>query len=263
MRGRRTAWVHWHAADACAVPLCQGFLMVDLTACAHGKCLGVLLLAISSPDLLPALPALTPPAPCVCLPQHLRHHRDGDGADLCAGLPAQVRTFECKRAWPGWAPAACGQATNGAPLNRTDITRANLVLCTLGHAVQILPPTLFHPPIALSSPHWLHGRLTTTCPAVRAPFSSLRRLVSCPSLLPFLVSPLNVIDLVSIVPWYVEAAVQDSGMQVGKGEKGSRGAGGGGERAVGVGGVVAHSSYGALKDISSPVLLSCSTHVVR
>ncbi|KXZ53950.1 hypothetical protein GPECTOR_6g868 [Gonium pectorale] len=41
----------------------------------------------------------------------------------------------------------------------------------------------------------------------------LLRLLSCPRLLPFLLAPLNIIDLVSFVPWYIELAMQDSGMQ--------------------------------------------------
>ncbi|KAG2496769.1 hypothetical protein HYH03_005177 [Edaphochlamys debaryana] len=41
----------------------------------------------------------------------------------------------------------------------------------------------------------------------------LLRLVSCPDVLRFVVSPLNIIDLVSVVPWYVELALAGSGLQ--------------------------------------------------
>lgn len=93
-----------------------------------------------------------------------------------------------------------------------------------------------HPPVqsSRSSPGrpllLAHGAvcdclLTPPYPAVWASLFVLCRLVSCPSLLPFLVSPLNVIDLVSIVPWYVEAAMEDSGMQVGQGAWKARGRG--------------------------------------
>ncbi|GIL52166.1 hypothetical protein Vafri_8098, partial [Volvox africanus] len=39
------------------------------------------------------------------------------------------------------------------------------------------------------------------------------RLISCPSLVRFLFSPMNIIDLVSVVPWYVEIALEDSGLK--------------------------------------------------
>lgn len=39
------------------------------------------------------------------------------------------------------------------------------------------------------------------------------RIVSCPNLYKFVFQPLNIIDLVSIVPWYVELALADSGAQ--------------------------------------------------
>ncbi|GIL83582.1 hypothetical protein Vretimale_10389, partial [Volvox reticuliferus] len=41
----------------------------------------------------------------------------------------------------------------------------------------------------------------------------LLRLISCPSLIQFLISPFNIIDLVSVVPWYVDLALADSGLK--------------------------------------------------
>ncbi|GFR51863.1 hypothetical protein Agub_g14336, partial [Astrephomene gubernaculifera] len=41
----------------------------------------------------------------------------------------------------------------------------------------------------------------------------LVRLLTCPRRLPFLVSPLNVVDLVSVAPWYIQTGLQDSGME--------------------------------------------------
>ncbi|EFJ42014.1 hypothetical protein VOLCADRAFT_119547 [Volvox carteri f. nagariensis] len=41
----------------------------------------------------------------------------------------------------------------------------------------------------------------------------LLRLLTCPALFPFLLHPLNIIDLVSVVPWYVEVGMESSGME--------------------------------------------------
>ncbi|KAG2440760.1 hypothetical protein HXX76_003617 [Chlamydomonas incerta] len=41
----------------------------------------------------------------------------------------------------------------------------------------------------------------------------LLRLISCPNLWQFIIAPLNIIDLISIVPWYIEKALSGSALQ--------------------------------------------------